>query len=71
MWIYVYQYLELPEHYDITALFERQSTEEQERLRQALSGTLAVGLTGGLGEQYQAFLNSLEDWKTEAGGGAL
>ena len=67
----MYQYLEFPEHYDITAMFEKHAIEEQQRLRQALSGTLAVGLTGGLGEQYQAFLNSLEEWQTDAEGGAL
>ena len=67
----MYQYLEFPEHYDLAALFGRHSTEEQQRLREALSSTLAVGVTSGLGEQYQAFLSSLEDWQTEAEGGAL
>lgn len=67
----MYQYLEFPEHYDLATLFQRHSVEDQQRLKEALPGTLAVGVTSGLGEQYQAFLNSLEKWQMEAEEGVL
>lgn len=67
----MYQYLEFPEHYDMATLFRRHSTADQQRLREALPGTLAVGMTSGLGEQYQAFLSSLDEWQTEAEGVTL